>query len=169
MSDTPRSGAWALNSFPSANWCSRPSNRVIRGRAIIALEYENVLVRGDERAAGASYRLFDEHGQVLALRSDMTIPIARLAATRYRQADSPLRFCYFAHAYRGVRPQRGQSRELLQAGIELICLFLCQRQPAQGMERELAPPAMTFTRRGLFLWYSCHRAHLLAGATYFQT
>src|SRR3989442_725211 len=32
----------------------------------------------------------------------------------------PLRFCYFAHCYRGVRPQRGQSRELLQAGIELI-------------------------------------------------
>jgi ATP phosphoribosyltransferase regulatory subunit len=31
-----------------------------------------------------------------------------------------LRFCYFAHAYRGVRPQRGQSRELLQAGVELI-------------------------------------------------
>jgi ATP phosphoribosyltransferase regulatory subunit HisZ len=31
-----------------------------------------------------------------------------------------MRFSYFAHAYRGVRPQRGQSRELLQAGIELI-------------------------------------------------
>ena len=47
------------------------------------MEYEDVLVQGDERAAGASYRLFDEHGQVLALRSDMTIPIARLVATRY--------------------------------------------------------------------------------------
>jgi len=32
----------------------------------------------------------------------------------------PLRFCYFAHTYRGVRPQRGQLREMLQAGIELI-------------------------------------------------
>jgi ATP phosphoribosyltransferase regulatory subunit len=31
-----------------------------------------------------------------------------------------MRFCYFAHAYRGVRPQRGQSRELLQAGVELV-------------------------------------------------
>src|SRR5438067_2079464 len=61
-----------------------------------------------------------EMGNVLALRSDMTIPIARVAATRYRHTDPPLRFCYFAHAYRGVRPQRGQPRELLQAGIELI-------------------------------------------------
>ena len=84
------------------------------------MEYENVLIQGDDRAAGASYRLFDEHGQVLALRSDMTIPIARLVATRFGDADLPLRFCYVAHAHRAVRPQRGQQREFLQAGIELI-------------------------------------------------
>lgn len=71
-------------------------------------------------ATRPSYRMFDEHGNVLVLRSDMTIPIARLASTRYAHADPPFRFCYFAHSYRGVRPQRGQSRELLQAGIELI-------------------------------------------------
>src|SRR5215207_555778 len=84
------------------------------------MEYQDVLVQGDERAAGVSYRLFDEHGQVLALRSDMTIPIARLTATRYPDAEPPLRFCYLSHAYRSVRPQRGQQREFLQAGIELI-------------------------------------------------
>jgi ATP phosphoribosyltransferase regulatory subunit len=84
------------------------------------MEYEDVLAQGDERAAGVSYRLFDEHGQVLALRSDMTIPIARLVATRYSHADSPLRLCYLSHAYRAVRPQRGQQREFLQAGIELV-------------------------------------------------
>src|SRR5436190_3477121 len=84
------------------------------------MEYEDVLVQGDERAAGASYRLFDEHGQVLALRSDMTIPIARLVATRYVGREGPFRFCYLSHAYRAVTPQRGQQREFLQAGIELI-------------------------------------------------
>jgi ATP phosphoribosyltransferase regulatory subunit len=84
------------------------------------MEYEDVLVQGDERAAGASYRMFDEHGQVLALRSDMTIPIARLVATRYPDTQPPLRLCYLSHAYRAVRPQRGQQREFLQAGIELI-------------------------------------------------
>ena len=75
-----------------------------------------MLRSGDERAAGAAYRLFDEHGQVLALRSDMTIPIARVVATRYADAELPLRFCYFAHAYRAVRPRRGQPREFLQGG-----------------------------------------------------
>jgi ATP phosphoribosyltransferase regulatory subunit len=84
------------------------------------LEYEDVLVKGDERAAGASYRLFDEHGQVLALRSDMTIPIARLVATRFDDDPGPLRLCYLSHAYRSVTPQRGQQREFLQAGLELI-------------------------------------------------
>jgi ATP phosphoribosyltransferase regulatory subunit len=70
--------------------------------------------------ARPAYRVFDENGEVLVLRSDMTVPIARVVATRYATADPPLRFCYFAHSYRGVRPQRGHPREFLQAGIELI-------------------------------------------------
>ena len=90
-----------------------------------ALEYEATFAHAG--AGGAinprarpAYRMFDEQGNVLVLRSDMTIPIARLTATRYRNVEPPLRFSYFAHAYRGVRPQRGQSREFLQAGVELI-------------------------------------------------
>ena len=89
--------------------------------------------------------MFDEQGNVLVLRSDMTVPIARLVATRYRHAEPPLRFCYFAHAYRGVRPQRGQSREFLQAGVELIgapapagtaeaLAVLCAALDAAGLE-----------------------------------
>src|ERR687893_3291293 len=85
-----------------------------------ALEYEDVLRRGEERAAGARYRTFDEQGAVLALRSDMTIPIARVVATRYADAEPPLRFCYFANAFRSVRPHRGMQREFLQAGVELV-------------------------------------------------
>jgi ATP phosphoribosyltransferase regulatory subunit len=82
------------------------------------LEYEEVLGRGG--GAPPAYRVFDDHGEVLALRTDMTVPIARLVASRYPAAEPPLRFCYFAHAYRGVRPHRGQMREFLQAGIELV-------------------------------------------------
>ena len=85
-----------------------------------ALEYEQVLTRGDPAAADPAYKLFDEQGNVLVLRSDMTIPIARVVGARYAAASPPLRFCYVAHAYRSVRPQRGQDREMLQAGIELV-------------------------------------------------
>jgi ATP phosphoribosyltransferase regulatory subunit len=85
-----------------------------------ALEYEEVLLRGDERAAGARYRSFDEQGAVLALRSDMTIPIARVVATRYAGVEPPLRFSYLAHAWRATERGVGEPREFLQAGIELI-------------------------------------------------
>jgi ATP phosphoribosyltransferase regulatory subunit len=99
-----------------------------------ALEYEGTFAREDRQPAvrgggdrtapswGArpAYRMFDEQGNVLVLRPDMTVPIARLIATRYAHVEPPFRFSYFAHSYRGVRPERGQSRELLQAGVELV-------------------------------------------------
>ncbi len=83
-----------------------------------AVEYEEVLRRGDERLARAgALRLFDERGQVLVMRPDMTISIARLVATRYGGVTPPVRLCYFAHAYRAVERGSGQAREFLQAGL----------------------------------------------------
>ncbi len=84
------------------------------------VEYDEVLARGGGRGADAAYRFFDERGELLALRSDMTVPIARLAASRLPQTEPPFRCCYIASAYRAIRPQRGQMREFTQGGIELI-------------------------------------------------
>ena len=84
------------------------------------IEYDEVLARGDDRGAPTAYRFFDESGELLAMRSDMTIPIARLAATRFAGTEPPFRLCYIARAYRAIRPQRGQMREFSQAGVELI-------------------------------------------------
>src|SRR3954471_6257681 len=84
------------------------------------IEYAEVLRRGDERYANAAYRFFDERGNLLAMRSDMTIPIARLVATRMQDSEPPFRLSYIARAYRAVNPQRGQMREFTQGGVELI-------------------------------------------------
>jgi ATP phosphoribosyltransferase regulatory subunit len=84
------------------------------------IEYDEVLARGDERGAPVAYRFFDAEGELLALRTDMTVPIARLVATRLAAEDPPFRLSYFANAYRAVRPQRGQMREFAQAGVELV-------------------------------------------------
>jgi len=84
------------------------------------IEYEEVLARGDEGGAPLAYRFFDERGELLAMRSDMTIPIARLIANRYAAGEPPFRLCYLARVYRAVRPQRGQMREFTQAGVELV-------------------------------------------------
>ena len=82
------------------------------------VEYEETLVVDGE--AGAAYRMFDDEGRVLALRSDMTVPIARVVATRFDDSERELRLCYSAHSYRAVGHRTGQQREFLQSGIELI-------------------------------------------------
>ena len=84
------------------------------------IEYDEVLARGDERGALSAYRFFDADGALLAMRTDMTIPIARVVATRLAGTEPPFRLSYFANAYRAVRPQRGQMREFAQAGVELV-------------------------------------------------
>jgi len=84
------------------------------------IEYHEVLARGDERGAPEAYRFFDEAGELLAMRTDMTIPIARLVASRFGDTEPPFRLSYIANAYRAITPQRGQMREFTQAGLELI-------------------------------------------------
>src|SRR4051795_11056326 len=84
------------------------------------VEYEDVLRQGDASSAGAGWRLFDEHGRLLVLRSDMTIPIARLVGTRLGDEDGPLRLSYSGQAFRSVTRGSGQLTEFLQVGAELI-------------------------------------------------
>jgi len=88
-----------------------------------AVEYASVLERAgigpDGDAARPRFRTVDEHGHTLVLRSDMTVPIARLVASRLGDVEPPIRLSYLAHCYRGIVPGRGDARELLQAGIEL--------------------------------------------------
>ena len=85
------------------------------------VEYDSVLARaGEVSGAPAAHRFFGPHGELLAMRADMTVPIARLVANRYAAAELPLRFFYNARAYREVRPQRGQMGEFFQAGVELV-------------------------------------------------
>jgi ATP phosphoribosyltransferase regulatory subunit len=50
----------------------------------------------------------------------MTTPVARLVATRMRDATLPIRLSYVAAAYRYEDPQEGRMREMTQAGLELI-------------------------------------------------
>lgn len=68
------------------------------------------------------YKFFDQRGRILALRADMTMPVARLAATRLRHEALPLRLGYAATVYRQKGEGRGESHEINQAGAELIGL-----------------------------------------------
>lgn len=63
------------------------------------------------------YKFFDKQGHVLALRPELTTPIARLVSTRLKGTELPLRFCYGADVFRN---SIGRHREFRQAGVELI-------------------------------------------------
>jgi ATP phosphoribosyltransferase regulatory subunit len=84
------------------------------------VEYEEVLRQGDAQVAGAGWKLFDGQGNLLVLRSDMTIPIARLVGTRFADVDEPLRLSYSGQAFRSITRGSGQLTEFLQVGAELI-------------------------------------------------
>lgn len=82
--------------------------------------YES-LERGlGEKLMQQTFRFTDPLGAALALRTEMTTPIARVVSARLRNATLPLRLSYIAPAYRYEEPQLGRMREFTQAGTELI-------------------------------------------------
>lgn len=60
------------------------------------------------------------NGQLLALRPEMTTPLARLTAQRLAYEPLPLRLFYLTNVFRDELPEQGQKREFWQVGAELI-------------------------------------------------
>ena len=66
------------------------------------------------------YKLVDSKGRIIVMRPDSTIPIARLAATRLKEAEFPLRLFYNQSVFENNALLKGRSDEMVQAGIELL-------------------------------------------------
>lgn len=73
---------------------------------------------GDTATDG--FRFVDRDGNLLALKSDATPPIARLIATRLSNPDEVTRLRYLTTVFRERESLRAQPRAITQAGIELI-------------------------------------------------
>lgn len=85
------------------------------------IEYtENISIGTGKNWKDRLINFFDADGSPLSLRSDMTVPIARLTGMRIKKRQLPVRFCYFADSYRQYAIQKGASRIYSQAGLELI-------------------------------------------------
>lgn len=65
-------------------------------------------------------KLTDHRGRLLVVRPDSTMPIARVVATRLRDAALPLRLYYTQPVYNFAPSLKGRSAEIHQTGIELI-------------------------------------------------
>jgi len=86
-----------------------------------AFEYAETWIASGSWAEHAELcRFLDRDGSMLALRADMTIPVARLAGARLHDVAAPQRFCYAGNVFRNVESRAGQQREFWQAGVELL-------------------------------------------------
>lgn len=66
------------------------------------------------------YKFCDAKGRLLVLRPDMTIPIARVVATKVRNEHFPLKCCYIGNTFHFDELGGGKQNEFTQAGIEIL-------------------------------------------------
>ena len=66
------------------------------------------------------YKSTDNKGRLIVFRPDLTLPIARLTATRLQAMEKPIRLYYNQPIYRNRKDLSGRSDETTQAGIELL-------------------------------------------------
>jgi ATP phosphoribosyltransferase regulatory subunit len=84
------------------------------------IEFFDVYTGGKFVAQENLYKLTDQEGRILSLRYDGTVPVARLAATLYKDVEPPLRLSYLENMYRFRESGGGRQREFSQAGVELL-------------------------------------------------
>jgi len=65
-------------------------------------------------------KFFDLKGAILALRPDLTIPIARMATSKLMDKSVVNRLFYLENSFRIEEPAVGRASEFFQAGVELL-------------------------------------------------
>ena len=80
---------------------------------------EVLLAKGGGETEKQIYR-FTKGDSDLALRFDLTVPLAKYVALHYGQLNFPFRRFQIGKVYRGERAQRGRFREFYQADIDII-------------------------------------------------
>lgn len=85
------------------------------------MEYLETLTTSNGRAQEPHlFKMFDRNNRTLALRHEMTTPIARLAVSRLKDSPLPLKLSYNTNVFRFRTNQPGRQCEFYQAGVELI-------------------------------------------------
>ena len=78
-----------------------------------------LLAKGGGETEKQIYR-FTKGDSDLALRFDLTVPLAKYVALHYNELAFPFRRYQISKVYRGERAQRGRFREFYQADIDII-------------------------------------------------
>ena len=85
------------------------------------MEYLETLTTSSGRAIEPHlFKMFDRNNRTLALRNEMTTPIARLSVGRLKDSPLPLKLSYNTNVFRFRTNQPGRQCEFYQAGVELL-------------------------------------------------
>lgn len=68
----------------------------------------------------AMFNFTDQQGRILVLKPDMTIPIARVAATKLKENLWPVKCCYIGNTFSYNELGGGKQKEYTQAGVEIL-------------------------------------------------
>ncbi len=66
------------------------------------------------------FKLLNNRGTTLVLRSDMTAPIARVVSSLLKEEPLPIRLSYHANVFRAFEEEAGREAEFFQTGVELV-------------------------------------------------
>lgn len=89
-------------------------------------------------------KFFDLNGRILVMRPEMTVPIARVAATKLLKNDDVLRLFYIQNVYGFLDQSMDAQAEISQAGVEYI-----GRQGSEADAEVIALAAKTLKMTGL--------------------
>ncbi|BEU88174.1 ATP phosphoribosyltransferase regulatory subunit [Selenomonas sp. TAMA-11512] len=86
-----------------------------------AFEYLDTLTRANGASLESSlFKLVDRDNRMIALRHEMTSPIARLVSSRMKRDNLPLKLSYISDVFRFEDAQSGRQCAFHQAGVELL-------------------------------------------------
>jgi len=86
-----------------------------------AIEYAEILLgKGSDETDKQLYRFLDNGERDVALRFDLTVPLARYVATHIEQLGTPFKRFHIAPVWRAEKPQRGRYREFIQCDFDTI-------------------------------------------------
>lgn len=86
-----------------------------------ALEYAEILLgKGGDESDKQLFRFTDHGDRDVALRFDLTVPLARFAAEHFAELGTPFKRYHIAPVWRGENTQRGRYREFIQCDFDTI-------------------------------------------------
>jgi ATP phosphoribosyltransferase regulatory subunit len=84
------------------------------------MEYYDTVGVASSTSDQKLFKLLNNRGTTLVLRSDMTAPIARVTASLLKETPFPIRLSYHSNVFRAIEEEAGREAEFFQTGVELV-------------------------------------------------